>query len=77
MTIKSNRKSPLNQAPDYNWSKYIGLGTQLMVGLLLTLYIGKKMDTYFDKHAMFVWVAPSLFILVVLINVVRDTQNKK
>jgi hypothetical protein len=48
-----------------------------MVGLLLTLYIGKKMDTYFDKHAMFVWVAPSLFILVVLINVVRDTQNKK
>jgi uncharacterized membrane protein len=48
-----------------------------MVGLLLTLYIGKKMDTYFDKHALFVWVAPSLFILVVLINVVRDTQNKK
>lgn len=77
MTNKFTGKSPMNQAPNYGWSKYIGLGSQLIVGLLLSLYIGKKMDIYFNRHALFAWVAPSLFILIVLISVVRDTQKKK
>jgi uncharacterized membrane protein len=63
--------------PNYSWSKYLGLGTQLIVGLLLAIFIGKKLDVYFNKHSLFAWIAPSLFILAVLIRVVRDTQTKK
>ena len=77
MTTKFTGKSSMNQAPNYGWSKYIGLGSQLIVGLLLTLFIGKKLDAYFNKHALFAWMAPSLFILIVLVSVVRDTQKKK
>ena len=34
-------------------------------------------NEYFNKHSFFSWLTPTLFILVVLISVVRDTQNKK
>jgi len=77
MSSHSTEKKSSNMEPNYNWSKYIGLGSQLIVGLLITLFVGKKLDEYFNKHSFFAWLTPTLFILVVLISVVRDTQNKK
>jgi len=77
MSIHSTEKKSLNSEPNYNWSKFIGLGTQLIVGLLITLFVGKKLDKYFNHHVFFAWVIPSLFILIVLIGVIRDTQNNK
>jgi uncharacterized membrane protein len=76
MTTKFKEKSPQYQQPNYNWYKYLGLGSQLIVGLLVSLYIGKKFDIYFNHHAFFAWMAPSIFILIVLISIVRDTQKK-
>lgn len=73
--MNANKSS--GKEPNYNWSKYIGLGSQLIVGLLITLFVGKKLDVYFNKEALFAWITPCLFILVVLISVVRDTQNNK
>ena len=77
MSIHSTEKKSRNSEPNYNWSKFIGLGTQLIVGLLITLFVGKKLDNYFNNHVFFAWVTPSLFILIVLIGVIRDTQNHK
>lgn len=77
MPSHSTEKKSSNREPNYNWSKYIGLGSQLIVGLLITLFVGKKLDEYFNKHSFFAWLTPTLFIMVVLISVVRDTQNKK
>jgi uncharacterized membrane protein len=74
-TPSTSNKLPKKE-PNYNWSKYIGLGSQLIAGLLITIFIGKKLDLYFNKHSFFAWVAPTLFILTALISVVRDTQNK-
>ena len=67
-----NQEHPVNSL-----AKYAGLGTQIIVGLLISLYFGKKMDTYFIWHNRAAWILPSLFILFTLVMVVRDTQKKK
>jgi uncharacterized membrane protein len=77
MSIHSAVEKSSNKASNNYWSKYIGFGSQLLVGLLITLYVGKKLDEYFNHHSLFAWLTPSLFILFVLISVVRDTQRKK
>ncbi|MCX6332189.1 MAG: hypothetical protein NTZ82_06085 [Bacteroidetes bacterium] len=60
-----------------NWSKYAGLGTQLITGLLLLLYIGKKTDAYFQYKNRFTWILPSLFIFYTLARIIKETQPKK
>ncbi len=67
-----NKENPVNSI-----AKYAGLGTQIIAGLLITLYLGKKMDTYFTWHNRAAWIFPSLFILFTLVMVVRETQQKK
>jgi hypothetical protein len=57
-------------------AKYAGLGTQIIAGLLITLFLGKKMDIYFSWHNRAAWIFPSIFILYTLVMVVRDTQKK-
>ncbi len=68
----NNKINPVNSL-----AKYAGLGTQLIAGLLISLYLGKKMDTYCTWHNRAAWILPSLFILFTLVMVVRDTQQKK
>lgn len=74
-------KSPYHQNKNINTSKvnsiakYAGLGTQLIAGLLISLFIGKKADSYFAWHNMADWILPSFFILITLVKVVRDTQK--
>jgi hypothetical protein len=71
----SHNKNKENQVNSL--AKYAGLGTQIIVGLLISLYLGKKMDTYFIWHNSAAWILPSIFILFTLVMVVRDTQQKK
>lgn len=68
----NNKENPVNSL-----AKYAGLGTQIIAGLLISLYLGKKIDTYFTWHNRAAWILPSIFILFTLIMVVRDTQQKK
>jgi len=68
----NNKENPVNSL-----AKYAGLGTQLIAGLLISLYLGKKIDAYFIWHNNAAWILPSLFILFTLVMVVRDTQKKK
>jgi len=68
----NKKENPVNSL-----AKYAGLGTQLIAGLLISLYLGKKIDAYFIWHNSAAWILPSLFILFTLVMVVRDTQKKK
>jgi hypothetical protein len=68
---KNKENHPVNSL-----AKYAGLGTQIIAGLLISLYLGKKMDIYFTWHNRAAWIFPSLFILFTLLMVVRDTQKK-
>ena len=40
------------------WANYAGLGSQLIGGLLLLLYIGKKGDAYWGFKPMLIWIFP-------------------
>ena len=57
-------------------AKYAGLGTQIIAGLLISMFLGKKLDRYYNWHNTAAWILPSLFILFTLAMVVRDTQKK-
>jgi F0F1-type ATP synthase assembly protein I len=59
------------------WAKYTNLGAQLLVGLLILLYVGKKLDVYFNLRPMFIWIFPFLFILLTLIKIIKDTKPDK
>jgi hypothetical protein len=77
MTSPSSPNNNLDKNPVFSLAKYASLGTQLIAGLLITLFFGKKADTYFGWHNRASWILPSLFILATLIMVVRDTQKPK
>ncbi|TRZ76740.1 MAG: hypothetical protein D4R94_04340 [Chitinophagaceae bacterium] len=57
-----------------NWVKYSSLGTQLLVSLLILIYVGKKMDLYFELRPLFIWILPFLFILFTLFKIIKDTK---
>ena len=76
MAIPSSHNKNKENHPVTSLAKYAGLGTQIIAGLLISLYLGKKMDVYFAWHNRAAWILPSLFILFTLLMVVRDTQKK-
>ena len=76
MAIPSSHNKNKENHPVNSLAKYAGLGTQIIAGLLISLYLGKKMDIYFTWHNRAAWIFPSLFILFTLLMVVRDTQKK-
>ena len=55
-------------------AKFSSLGTQLLIGLLILLYVGKKIDVYFGLKPMFIWIFPFFFILMTLIKIIKDTK---
>jgi len=77
MTSPSSHNNKIGKDSVFILAKYAGLGSQIIAGLLICLYLGKKMDTYFNWHNLASWILPSLFILFTLFMVVRDTQKKK
>jgi hypothetical protein len=76
MAIPSSHNKNKENHPVNSLAKYAGLGTQIIAGLLISLFLGKKMDIYFTWHNKAAWIFPSLFILFTLVMVVRDTQKK-
>ena len=56
------------------WTNYAGLGSQLIVGLLLLLYIGKKGDAYWGFKPMLIWILPFTFILFTLYKIIKETK---
>ena len=75
MSLQNHDKKIIK--PSAIWTKYAGLGTQLITGLLLLLYAGKKIDAYFHFKNRFAWILPSIFIMYTLVRIIKETQPKK
>lgn len=58
--------------------RYAGLSSQLVIGILVALFTGKKTDSYLNiRTPMFIWIFPLLLIIGVIIKIVLDTGKKK
>ena len=77
MAIPSSDNKNKENHPVNSLAKYACLGTQIIAGILISLFLGKKLDIYFNWHNRAAWIFPSLFILFILVMVVKDTQQKK
>jgi hypothetical protein len=69
----------MSKKPENNtlW-RYAGLTSQLMIGLLLFIWIGMKIDQWIQfSLPLAVWILPLLFITSVIIKIVIDTGKKK
>lgn len=61
----------------HSWMKYMGLGMQFFISILLTLLAGWKADEFFNfSGALLIWILPLLAVLFNLIKIVMDTQKK-
>jgi hypothetical protein len=59
-------------------SKYVGLGAQLFLTLLIALFIGMKTDSWIGfKMPLLIWILPLLVILGTLIKIIIETSKKK
>ena len=56
------------------WANYAGLGSQLIAGLLLLLYIGKKGDAYWGLKPMLIWILPFAFIFFTLYRIIKEKK---
>jgi hypothetical protein len=53
---------------------YIGLTTQWLIGIGLSLYAGHLADDYFElRTPVAIWLLPLLFIMVSLYKLIRQT----
>ena len=67
-------KNNINQI---QWAKFAGLASQWAIVLTLLIFLGKYIDQKMGRETpLFLWIAPSLFIVFSLFKIVRDTQLK-
>lgn len=58
--------------------QYASIGTQIVAGLLLFIFIGKWIDGKLNiSFPVLIWVLPLLFLIALIIKVIKDTSNKK
>ncbi len=68
-----------NQEQGIAWAKFAGLASQWAVALVALLFLGKYLD---QKHwinikiPLFIWLLPFGFIVISLINIVKETNTK-
>jgi hypothetical protein len=57
--------------------KYASLGSQLIIGIGLSLYAGMKLDEWLNlKMPITIWLFPLLFITAVIIKLIIETNKK-
>ena len=58
--------------------KYAGLATQMFVMLGLSVFIGLKLDRWFNTgFPILVWTIPLVVIIVLIYKLIKETGNKK
>lgn len=74
--MKSSEQS--NNGGNKLLMKYIGLGTQLMVSLAISVYVGLKVDEWLHfSTPLFVWILPLAVLGGMTWQIIKDTSNKK
>ncbi len=57
--------------------KYVGLATQIMVGLALAVFAGIKLDQWLQfTTPLLVWILPLLVLGAMIWQVIKDTSKK-
>lgn len=57
--------------------KYLGLATQIMVGLALAVFAGLKLDKWLHfSTPLLVWILPLLVLVAMIWQVIKDTSKK-
>jgi hypothetical protein len=57
--------------------KYLGLATQIMVGLALAVFGGLKLDKWFSfSTPLLVWILPLLVLIAMIWQIIKDTSKK-
>jgi F0F1-type ATP synthase assembly protein I len=73
-------KNSTQSKDGFKWAKFGGLASQWAIGLVVLLFLGKFLDkkNFFGlKTPLFIWLLPFIFIIFSLINIVKETGNKK
>lgn len=56
--------------------KYLGFGTQIMVGLALAVFAGLKLDKWLSfSIPLLVWILPLLVLAAMIWSVIKDTSK--
>ena len=82
MTAANNSKipKPSNSENGKNTGlmRYMGLGAQFFVTILVMLVIGWKVDSWVEfRTPVFIWVLPLLAIVATLLKIIIETNKKK
>lgn len=57
--------------------KYANMATQLLVGLGITLWLGKLLDEKIGRvKALFTWIFPMFYLIGYLVKLIKDTNKK-
>lgn len=58
--------------------EYAGLASQLMAALALGVFLGYKLDGWLHfSFPVFLWVLPLVFLIVMFVKIIKDTEKKK
>ena len=66
-----------NKGNDRLLMKYLGLATQVMVGLALAVFAGLKLDKWLRfSTPLLVWILPLLVLGGMMWQIIKDTSKK-
>lgn len=58
--------------------QYAGVGSQLLAGLIVTVFVGKWIDAKAKfSFPVLIWLLPLLFIIAMILKAVKDTSKNK
>jgi F0F1-type ATP synthase assembly protein I len=57
--------------------KYMGMATQMMLGISVFTYIGFRLDKYWRLPYIGTIVLPLLFLTAIFYKILKDTNSKK
>lgn len=55
--------------------RYLGLATQLMAYLVLAVWVGFRLDAFFEIFPVLTAVLPLLILLILFYKLIRETRN--
>jgi F0F1-type ATP synthase assembly protein I len=77
--LKEKKKKILKTRKETNQElmHYAGMGAQFLVSIGLGIFIGIKLDKWFNfSFPLLVWILPLLIIIGLIIKIIKDTSKK-
>ncbi len=77
MTQPEKRKTQQSKKKQYNAAlKYSGMGMQMLIGIGIGVFIGKKLDAHYaTEQPIFTAILALVFLVVVMYSVLKDLMK--